>query len=561
MTMDSQFRSELSRRLFLSGMTGAGLIAPFSALQAAQPRATHDIPVLTGNTFDLVIGESLVNFNGSDRIAYTVNNSLPAPTLVWREGDTVTIRVRNTLSKMTAIHWHGIILPFQMDGVPGISFSGIAPGETFTYTFQVNQTGTYWYHSHAGFQEMRGLYGGIIILPRNGAFGKMREHLIHLSDWTDEDPVRLFARLKINSEFNNFNEPTVPDFISDIKRFGLDKALDVRKMWNQMRMSPVDLSDLSAYSMSYHLNGQRADQNWTGLFKKGEEVLLRFINSSSNTFFDVRIPGLKMRIVEVDGLPVNPVSVDEFRFGSGETYAAIVTPVEDAHTIFAQTMDRSGHCRGTLAVRKGLEAPVPERDAPEWLSMSDMGHGMSHDHGSHHEHQGPKVRHASSEYGPSVDMLVDNPKLRLDDPGVGLRNNGRKVLTLDDLHSVQYTPDKQDIHKEIELHLTGNMERYSWSIDGLEFAKTTPVHFPHGKRLKVTLHNDTMMTHPMHLHGMWSDVLNEAGQFQVRRHTFQVQPAQRMSFAVTADALGRWAWHCHLLFHMDAGMFREVIVA
>jgi FtsP/CotA-like multicopper oxidase with cupredoxin domain len=560
--MDLTGRSELTRRLFLGGLTGAGLLFPYASMNAsATPRATHEIPVLTGQTFDLVIGESLVNFNGSDRVAFTVNNSLPAPTLIWREGDTVTLRVRNALSRMTSIHWHGILLPFHMDGVPGISFRGIAPGETFTYTFQVRQTGTYWYHSHAGFQEMRGLYGGIIILPRNDPRGRMREHLIHLSDWTDDDPVRLFAKLKAHSEFNNFNKPSVSAFLSDIKRVGFDRALEMREMWNQMRMNPTDLSDLSAYSLSYHLNGRRADQNWTGLFTKGEKVLLRFINSSSNTFFDVRIPGLKMTIVEVDGLAVEPISVDEFRFGSGETYCAVVTPDQEAHTIFAQSMDRSGFNRGTLAVREGLEAPVPKLDPPEWLGMSDMGHGGDHAHGGHEASHHSIVRHAKSEFGPSVDMRVDNPKVKLDDPGVGLRQNGRKVLTLADLRSTYESPDRTDFDKEIELHLTGNMERYAWSIDGLEFADATPVHFPYGKRIKVTLHNDTMMTHPMHLHGMWSDVMDEDGRCQVRRHTLQVQPAQRVSFAVTADALGRWAWHCHLLFHMDAGMFREVIVA
>lgn len=555
--------SALSRRLFLGGTAGSALLLPQTSFANPLTRASHDIPVLSGKVFDLVIGESLVNFNGSDRTAITVNNSLPAPTLIWQEGETVTIRVKNTLNRMTAIHWHGILLPFQMDGVPGISFKGIMPGETFTYKFELRQSGTYWYHSHAGFQEMKGLYGAIIIRPRNYQDQKLREHLIHLSDWTDEDPLSLFARLKVSAEFNNFIEPTVPDFIRDIKRYGFDKAFDLRKMWNEMRMSPSDLQDLSSYTMSYHLNGRRADQNWTGLFSRGEKVLLHFINSSSNTFYDVRIPGLKMQIVECDGLPVEPVSVDEFRFGSGETYSALVSPTDDAHTIFAQTMDRSGYCRGTLAIAKGLFAEVPKTDPVQWLDMIDMGHAM--DHGSGHDHHMPaksqvKIRHASSEFGPSVDMRVDNPRMNLDDPGVGLRNNGRKVLTLNDLKSRQSIPDKKEADKEIELHLTGNMERYSWSIDGLEFGKATPIHFPFGKRIRVTLHNDTMMTHPMHLHGMWSDVLSPSGDFQVRRHTFPVQPAQRVSFLVTADALGRWAWHCHLLFHMDAGMFREVIV-
>ncbi len=357
---------------------------------------------------------------------------------------------------------------------------------------------------------------------------------------------------------NNFIEPSVPEFIRDIKRFGLDKALDMRKMWNEMRMSPTDLSDFSSYVMHYHLNGKDKDQPWTGLFKKGKKLKLHFINSSSNTFYDVRIPGLKIKIIESDGLAVEPVSIDEFRFGSGETYTAIIEPKDDAYVIFAQSIERSSYALGYLAVKEGLRAEVPTLDAPQWLSHLDMGHGS---HGDHSAHSTSKVRHASTEFGPSVDMRVDNPRLNLDDPGVGLRNNGRKVLTLADLHTLNISPDLRTPSKEIELHLTGNMERYLWSIDGMDFGKATPIHFPYRSKVRITLHNDTMMTHPMHLHGMWSDILNPEGKFQVRRHTFPVQPAQRITFDVNADAIGRWAWHCHLLFHMDAGMFREVIVA
>jgi CopA family copper-resistance protein len=530
-------------------------------------------PLLTGTQFDLVVGTTPVNFTGAPRLATTINGSLPAPTLRWREGDTVTIRVTNQLAEPTSIHWHGIILPYQMDGVPGISFAGIAPGETFTYRFKVQQAGSYWYHSHSGFQEQTGMYGAIIIDPADAdPIRADRDYVVHLSDWTDEDPMRIFAKLKRQSDYYNFNQPTVTDFFRDVSDIGLRAAMDKRQMWNQMRMNPTDLGDISAYSYTYLLNGAAPAGNWTGLFRPGERLRLRFINGGTQSFFDVRIPGLPLTIVQTDGQNIEPVTVDEFRFGPGETYDVLVAPRDDAYTVFAQAMDRSGYARGTLAVRAGLQAPVPEPDKPQWLTMTDMmgdmGQGTAAmDHGSHAMHAGMamagavRVRHARSEFGPSVDMRVDTPRTNLDDPGIGLRNNGRRVLTYADLHSLGGAPEKRAPERDIELHLTGNMERYAWSIDGVEFGKSTPVHFREGERLRVILHNDTMMTHPMHLHGMWSDLETPGGEFLVRKHTINVQPAQRLSFAVTADAPGRWAWHCHLLYHMDAGMFREVVVA
>jgi len=372
--------------------------------------------------------------------------------------------------------------------------------------------------------------------------------------------------------------------------------VDKRKMWNEMRMSPTDLADLSADVLTYLMNGTTPAGNWTGLFRPGERVRLRFINGAANTFYDVRIPGLGLTVVQADGVDVEPVTVDEFRFGPGETYDVLVQPKDDAYTVYAQAMDRTGYARGTLAARAGLEAPVPALDPVEWLTMADMmgamgggTAGMSHggaihpsmagmNHGnragmSHGAMPGmdhsamavagasTQVRHARTEYGPSIDMRVDMPRTNLDDPGIGLRNNGRRVLTLADLHTVGGPMDPRGAEREIELHLTGNMERYAWSFDGVEYGKSTPVHFRYGERVRVILHNDTMMTHPMHLHGMWSELETPDGQFQARRHTIPVQPAQRISFLVTADALGRWAWHCHLMLHMDAGMFREVVVA
>ncbi len=591
---------DLPRRRFVQGLVAGGvLLGLSSAVKPGWASGTAAVnrgaPILSGTEFDLVIAESPVNFTGNPRMATTINGSIPAPTLRWREGDTVTIRVTNRLREDTSIHWHGIILPFQMDGVPGISFKGIAPGETFTYRFKVEQSGTYWYHSHSGMQEQTGMYGAIIIEPAAGEMNKAdRDHVVLLSDWTDEDPMRVFAKLKMQGDYYNYNQPTATDFFRDVSRKGLKAAIDTRKMWNEMRMSPTDLADLSAATLTYLMNGTTPAGNWTGLFRPGERVRLRFINGAANTFYDVRIPGLKLTVVQADGVNVEPVTVDEFRFGPGETYDVIVEPKDEAYTVFAQSMERTGFARGTLAVREGLAAPVPETDPAEWLTMTDMMGamgggmgGMKHggsggvggmNHGGmamdHSQHAMPETamagglavpsreaRHAKSEYGASTDMRVDMARTNLDDPGIGLRKNGRRVLTLADLRTVGGPLDPRGPGREVELHLTGNMERYAWSFDGLEFGKSTPVHFRHGERLRVILHNDTMMTHPMHLHGMWSELEQDGGGFQARRHTIPVQPAQRISFLVTADALGRWAWHCHLMLHMDAGMFREVVVS
>ena len=572
------------RRRFLQGLAAGGVLLGLSPwlkptwAQAAAGTSTGTAEVLSGTEFDLTIAESLVNFTGTPRLATTINGSIPAPTLRWREGDTITLRVHNRLSEDTSIHWHGILLPFQMDGVPGISFKGIPPGETFTYRFKVVQTGTYWYHSHSAMQEQRGMYGAIIIDPATGhdSIRADRDYVVQLSDWTDEDPHRVMDKLKMQSNYYNFNQPTAADFFHDVANEGLAAALGKRKMWNEMRMNPTDLADISAYTYTYLTNGITPAGNWTGLFRPGEKVRLRIINSGAMTFFDVRIPGLKMAVVQADGQNVEPVTVDELRIGVAESYDVVVSPKDEAYTIFAQSMDRSGYACGTLAPRAGMAAAVPALDKPEPLTMEDMMGDMGStggdmgamDHSAHAMGGGMamgsgkvRVRHAKTEYGASVDMRVDTPRTNLDDPGIGLRNNGRRVLTYADLHTIGGPLDARGPGREIELHLTGNMERYTWSLDGLEFGKSTPVHFRHNERLRVVLVNDTMMTHPMHMHGMWQELESPDGRFQVRKHVINVQPAQRITFLVTADALGRWAWHCHLLLHMDAGMFRQVIVA
>ena len=565
-----------SRRRFVQGLAAGGDLGamPLGQLAYGQGASSgnSDVPVLRGTTFNLTIDRLPVNFTGVPRMATAINGTLPGPTLRWKEGDTVTINVTNRLSETTSVHWHGMILPYTMDGVPGLSYPGIKPGETFQYRFKVQQSGTYWYHSHSGFQEMTGMYGAIIIDPaEKDRIQADRDYVILLSEWTDEDPHYVFQKLKTMGHLYNFNQPTLPGLLEDISRDGMQTALSRRDMFNAMRMKPTDLADLSAETLTYLMNGVTPNGNSTKLFSPGERVRLRVINGSGNTFFDLRIPELPMTVVQVDGIDVEPITVDEFRLGPGETYDVIVRPIEDAYSIFAETMERTGYALGTLATRPGLNAAVPELRQTQWLTMTDMMGNMSgqdHDMGSMDNIGGHgamnsaavTARHASSEFGASTDMRVDNPRTNLDDPGVGLRETSRRVLTLSDLQSLDGEVDRREAEREIELHLTGNMERYSWSIDGLEYGKSTPVHFRHGEKLRVHLHNDTMMTHPMHLHGMWSDLEDANGNFLTRRHTIPVQPAQRVSFSVTADALGRWAWHCHLLLHMDAGMFREVIV-
>ena len=575
---DREIPMTASRRRFLQGVLAGGALAglglghrfSWASSSLAQPQN------LSGTEFDLSIGETPVNFTGARRTATTVNGLVPAPTLHWREGDSVTLRVTNRLSVPSSIHWHGILLPTGMDGVPGFSFDGIAPGETFEYHFDVKQSGTYWYHSHSRFQEQTGLYGPIVVAPRDGErFPTERDYVVMLSDWTDEDPEVLFANLKKMGDYYNFNEPTAVDFAHDALKMGFKQALAKRKMWNEMRMSPADLGDVTAYTYTYLINGAASGDNWTGLFERGEKVRLRFINGSAMSIFDVRIPGLKMTVVAADGQDVEPVSVDEFRIATAETYDVIVEPSDDrAYTLFAQSIDRTGYVRGTLAPRAGMSAEVPPVDPPQWLSMKDMmgamamGAGMEHGHGDmagmqngSESHGAVSVHHARTEYGPGVDMRVDTPRTNIDDPGIGLRDNGRKVLTYAELHTIGGPLDPRQPGREIELHLTGNMNRYMWSFDGQKFSDAKPLHFRQGERLRIVLVNDTMMPHPIHLHGMWSELENPNGEFQVRKHTIMVQPAQRITYLVDANAPGQWAYHCHLLYHMEAGMFRQVVVS
>jgi len=548
---------------------------------------------------------------------------LPGPVLRWREGEKVTLRVTNNLVEDSSIHWHGLILPTNMDGVPGLSFEGIKPGETFEYQFSVNQSGTYWYHSHSGYQEPTGMYGAIVIEPKEpDPVSYDRDYVVMLSDWSDEKPQDIYAKLKKRSDYYNFRERTAGDLWSDIKGKGIARTWSDRSMWNKSRMSETDISDVTAYTYTYLMNGVTPKEGWVGLFKRGEKVRLRFINGSSMTLFDVRIPGLRMTVVASDGQNIKPVSVDEFRIGVAEIYDVVVEPNDDrAHTIFAQNIDRTGYTRGTLTTDLSLGATVPRMDPAPTLSHRDMGMSMDMsggmqgmagvgamagmDHSQHDMSKMPSmdhrqrqasgmetmkssssrgqeeslskagfandsgsnkraVTHAKAENGPHVDMLAKNPQSGLNDPGVGLRNHqqtyGRKVLTYADIKSLYPSRDLREPSREIELHLTGNMSRYMWSMNGVKFADAKPLELKYGERVRITLVNDTMMSHPMHLHGMWSELETGDPNYLPRKHTVIVQPGSKISYLVTADAVGRWAYHCHLVYHMP-GMFREVRVS
>ncbi|WP_065259434.1 copper resistance system multicopper oxidase [Pseudomonas bananamidigenes] len=566
--------SNTSRRTFVKGLAAGGLLgglglwrAPVWALNGSGP-----LNELNGTDFELFIGETPVNFTGQPCSAMTINGGVPGPLLRWREGDTVTLRVRNRLKADTSIHWHGILLPANMDGVPGLSFKGIEPGGVYVYRFKVRQHGTYWYHSHSGLQEQAGVYGPLVIDAREPEpFQYDREHVVMLSDWTDEDPASLMKTLKKQSDYYNYHKRTVGDFIHDVGEKGWGATVADRTMWAQMKMNPTDIADVSGATYTFLMNGHAPDGNWTGVFRPGEKLRLRLINGSAMTYFDVRIPGLKMTVVAADGLHVKPVTVDELRIAVAETYDVIVEPAADAYTLFAQAMDRTGYARGTLAARAGLSAPVPAPDPRPLVTMDDMGMGgmdhgsmdMSDMSGMDHAgmNMGPMQSHPDSEKdNPLVDMQAMTTAPKLDDPGLGLRNNGRRVLTYADLRSTFEDPDGRDPGRTIELHLTGHMEKFAWSFNGIKFSDAEPLRLKYGERIRLILVNDTMMTHPIHLHGMWSDLEDENGNFQVRKHTIDMPPGTRRTYRVTADALGRWAFHCHLLYHMEMGMFREVRV-
>ena len=604
----------------LGGVAASGLLPAWA--QSGGAANLSGLRPLDGRTFDLTVGRSTVRIDGRSGPAVTINGQVPAPLLRWREGDEVILRVHNTLDEDTSIHWHGLILPFQMDGVPGVTFPGIRPGETFEYRFPVRQAGTYWYHSHSGLQEQLGHYGPIVIEPAGADPVQCdREYVIVLSDYTFEGPYRVFDKLMKSSDSYNFQQRTLPDFFADAADRGFGAALRERMMWGRMRMNPTDISDVTGATLDYLINGHGPQDNWTGLFEPGERVRLRFINASAMTIFNVRLPDLPMTVVQADGLNVRPVEVGEFQFGPAETYDVIVEPREDrAFTLMCESIDRSGYARATLAPHIGMTAPVPPLRPRPTLTMRDMGMnhggmdmghgGMDHgamampmpgrdetagasmdqgpmDHGSMNEggmthgsmdhgsmdqgsmDQGAMAAPSSAPQrhdhpaGPGVVNLAQSPVSRLHEPGAGLEDVGHRVLVYTDLQSLDPNPDTRPPGREIEVHLTSNMERYMWSFDGVRFSEVVdPIVFHEGERVRLTLVNDTMMPHPIHLHGMFFDVVTNgtADPHKPRKHTITAKPGEKLSLDITADAVGDWAFHCHLLYHMHAGMFQVVSV-
>ena len=680
----------ISRRSLLGGSTAVGGFTALNFLlpdwaRSARANDTRGLTALSGTTFDLHVARTPFAVDGHQGSAITVNGQVPAPLLRWREGDDLTLRVTNHMNEDTSIHWHGILLPYEMDGVPGVTFPGIKPGETFTYKFPVKQAGTYWYHSHSGLQEQAGHFGPLIIEPKGAdPVAVDREYVVVLSDWTFKDPDTLYAKLKKHGHGFNYQKPTLGDFFRDVRARGFGAAFKEKMDWDRMRMERTDILDITGETYTYLVNGHGPGDNWTALFKPGERVRLRFINAAAMSIFNVRIPGLPMTVVQADGLDVQPVETDEFQIGVAETYDVVVQPTEDrAFTIMSEAMDRSGFGRATLATRPGMEAPIPPLRERPLLSMKDMGmdhgsmnmdgmdqdamghgemdhdsmsnsggaheghdmpmdknmnmdmkpemkmeapaehdHGASdhadagepeHDHSSHEsstdvmemaakmqakqaemdhgsmnhgemrsesmdmngmdhgsmDHSAMDMDGGSTEMqrhdhpgGPGVVNEAMAPTNRLGERGLGLENEPHRVLVYTDLASLVPNPDQRAPGREMELHLTSNMERYMWSFDGVKFSEVDgPIIFREGERLRLTMVNDTMMAHPIHLHGMFFDVVTGGEPaHKPRKHTIVIKPGEKLSVDITADALGDWAFHCHLLYHMRAGMMRVVSV-
>jgi CopA family copper-resistance protein len=570
----------LSRRRFLGVCTRSLAAAAVPVRADGASPAHRGIRELRGDVFDLFAARMPVVIDGRRGQAITINGTLPAPLLRFREDERVTLRVHNQLDEDTSIHWHGLLVPFHMDGVPGVSFPGIAPGATFTYEFAVPQHGTYWYHSHSGLQEQLGHYGPIIIDPAGTDPVRFdREFVLVLSDWMFADPHRVFTTLKMQSDAYNFQHRTFRDLVRDTRASGLRATAADRAMWGRMRMAPTDLSDVTAAVYTYLVNGHSTRDNWTGAYEVGERLRLRIINASAMTIFNFRIPGLPMTVVQADGLNVRPIETDEFQIGIAETYDVLVEPSDGGpYAIVAESIDRSGQVVATLGARAGVHAIAPPLRPRPLLEPRDMamathgGHGaQSADHGdgAHAMHQdavhdttqaGSSVIHAHA-LGPGVDAIAEAPTRRLDHPGLGLEGLSHRTLSYAQLRSLDRNPDPRTPEREIEIHLTGNMERYMWSFDGVKFSEVVdPIVFHEDERLRVTLVNDTMMTHPIHLHGMYFDLVVDDGDHKPRKHTVNVKPGEILSFDVTADHPGDWAFHCHLLFHMHAGMMQVVSV-
>lgn len=590
----------LSRRDFLSrtaaaAITGCSFLQPRS-LFASQPspqvaRPLAELDATHAGGIDLVIDRTALRVDGRAASALTINGSLPGPVLRMKEGREALIRVHNRLDESTSIHWHGILLPFTMDGVPGISYAGIAPNSSFVYRYRLHQSGTYWYHSHSGLQEQLGHYGMLIVDPADeDPVAYDVEYPVVLSDWTFEDPHAVLRKLKAFEGYYNFQRPTLANLAeqSDATGESVGEVLKKRFAWQRMRMDPTDLADVTAATYTYLLNGQSPCENPTLVAKPGQRVRLRIVNASAMTYFDVRIPGLPMTVVQADGQNVQPVETDELRIAVAETYDVIVTlPEARAYTLFAETMDRSGFARATLAPQLSMSGALPKRRTRPMLTMADMG--MLHDgkggNGGGHEQHRPttqpsphaapaptsheiatedlpeRFQHPPKRHGPGSVGMGMFAYRQLDDPGSGLGNDGWRVLTYGQLQCLRTPTDRRPPTREIDLHLTGNMHKYIWGFDGKKWSESDMLRFEYGERLRINMINDTMMSHPIHLHGMWMD-LYTGGPYasNPRKHTVNVQPAELLTVDITVDAPGQWAFHCHLLYHMKMGMFRTVAV-
>ena len=585
---------DLDRRSLVRGVAVLGGGAAIGALlpswaRSAAPGRLSTLPSLSGEDIKLTIGHTPVTIDGKQSHAVTINGTVPGPLLRLREGQRVRIAVTNTLDEDTSIHWHGLLVPSAMDGVPGVSFPGIRPGETFVYEFPILQSGTYWYHSHSSLQEAEGHYAPIVIEPaKPDAVSADREHVLVLADHSEMHPHLVFKKLKQEGGVFNYQRQTLAGLLA-----GRDQTLSERIEWARMLMDPTDLSDVTGAVQTFLVNGHGPKDNWTGLFTPGERVRLRVINAAAQMIFNVRIPGLKLTVVAADGQNVRPIEVDEFQIGNAETYDIIVQPTEDrAYTLVSEAIDRSGLGRATLAPRAGMSAEVPPLRRRPVLTMRDMGmdHALmaSSDHaaiaGMDHsarpaEAPGmdqPRERgiDVTSEMagmsmnmldyakapqvkkGPGVQMIAPMPQDRTGEPGLGLESVGHRVLVYTDLVALEQNPDPRPPSRALEIHLTGNMERFIWGFDGWKFSeKPPPYGFRAGERVRITLINDSMMTHPIHLHGHFFELLHGPVGHLPRKHTVNVAPGGKVSFDVTAEA-GDWAFHCHMLYHMHAGMFQ-----
>ncbi len=530
------------------------------------------LPALSyAGTYDLTVDRVLIDTGEFTKQGIGYNGKSPGPVLRFKEGEEVTINVTNNLDEPTSIHWHGLILPYQMDGVPKISFPGIMPGETFTYKFPIVQSGTHWFHSHSEFQEPDGAYGSIVIEPKKKEpFRFDRDYVVQLTDKHPHSGKRIMRNLKMAADYYNRKQQTLGDFFSDVKKNGFSETVSDRMDWGSMRMMASDIEDVQGFTPL--INGMGPDQNWTGIFTPKERVRLRFINSSAMTYFDIRIPGLKMTVVASDGNYVQPVTVDELRIGVAETYDVIVRPKEDkAYTIFGASMGRTAYARGTLAPREGMVAAIPEMTERPLLTMADMGMdhgnmaGMDHSNMKGMDHSNMKGMDHSNMAGMDHSNMkgMGSEEDEFYAGGSGLAPaaaNGGKFLSYADLKAQKPIYEHREATREIELRLTGNMERYIWSINGVKYEDAEPIKLQYGERVRFKFVNETMMTHPMHLHGMWSILDVGAGKWNPAKHTISVAPGTTVYSETEVDAEGQWAFHCHLAYHADAGMFRKIVV-